>query len=105
MAADNRGQDPGHLPEDLRVLLTQIVDAHLRSEDESDHDAAVRCCLDAVDFAREDGGPGAGAKARRAAALLLELACPHLSSDTRRELAVACELTALGALVRARPTD
>lgn len=85
-------------PEDLTALLAEIVDDHVPPGDE--REAAARCCLDAVEFARAFGGGGAGARARRSAALLLELDCPALTRTTRLELAVACELIVLGALVR-----
>lgn len=87
------------LPDDLRVLLTQTVHFHVPA---GLHEAAHRCCLDAVEFACEKGGYGAGARARRSAALLLEMDCPTLPDRTRRELAVAAELIVLGAMVRIR---
>lgn len=85
------------------ALIGQAVAAHLPAG--KGRFLAARCCADAVAFARDGGEPGAGARARRAAALLLELDCPDLPPETRHELAVACQLTVLGALARRTGTE
>jgi hypothetical protein len=102
MAVHDAGRMPGPLPDDLRVLMRQIIDADVPVDRVGE---ALRCCLDAVDFGRRDGGPDSGAKARRAASLLLEHDCADLPWVTRSELAVTCQLIVLGVLVRARASD
>lgn len=78
----------------LVELLAHTVDAHLPGH--PDHERVLLLCLDAVTFAREYAPTGIGSRARAAAELLLGLDSPHLRMDLRRELAVACELAAIG---------
>lgn len=87
------------LSAELHELLDLTVSSHL-GEDSVDHDLALLMCEDAVDFAREYAPDRVGLRARAAADLLLDLACPRMSPYLRRELAVACELAAIGAAVR-----
>jgi hypothetical protein len=89
------------LSPELHDLLALTVHTHL-GDDAVDHDLAVLLCEDAVVFAREYGPDRIGPRARTAALLLLELAFPAKSPYLRRELAVACELTAIGAAARDR---
>jgi hypothetical protein len=87
------------LSPELHDLLELTVHTHLGPES-LDHDLAVLLCEDAVLFAREFGPDRVGQRARTAALLLLDLAFPRMSPYLRRELAVACELTAIGAAAR-----
>ncbi len=80
-------------------LLAMTVRTHL-GPTTLDHDLALMMCEDAVEFAREFAPDRVGQRARAAALLLLDLACPTMSPYLRRELAIACELTAIGAVVR-----
>ena len=86
---------------ELHDLLDLTVSTHL-GEDSVDRGLALLMCEDSVDFARTYSPERVGPRARASAELLLELACPRMSPYLRRELAVACELTAIGAEVRKR---
>lgn len=87
------------LSAELRDLLDLTVRSHLGPE-RLDHDLVLHLCEEAVDFGCTYAPDGVGLRARRSALLLLDLACPTISPYLRRELAVACELAAIGAAVR-----
>lgn len=87
------------LAAELHVMLEMTVRTHLGPAT-LDRDLVLLMCEDAVDFGRTYSPDRIGQRARSAALLLLELACPTMSPYLRRELAVICELTAIGAAAR-----
>lgn len=89
------------LSAELHELLSLTVQTHL-GPDAVDGRLALLICEDAVSFGREYAPDRVGPRARTAALLLLDLACPTMSPYLRRELAIACELTAIGAAARDR---
>lgn len=89
------------LSAEIHELLSLTVRTHLGPE-ALDRRLALRMCEDAVSFGREYAPDRVGQRARNAALLLLDLACPTMSPYLRRELAIACELTAIGAAARER---
>lgn len=89
------------VPDEVIRLLAETVALHL-DQDPDDRDLALLMCVDAVGFAREYAPDHVGMRARSAATLLLDLACPRLSPGHRSELAIACELAAIGARARAQ---
>lgn len=89
------------LSAEIHALLELTVRTHL-GPDTVDRRLALLMCEDAVTFAREHAPDRVGLRARNAALLLLGLACPTMSPYLRHELAIACELTAIGAAARER---
>jgi len=88
------------LSDELIEILQHTVADHLGPAT-LDQDLVVAMCVDAVAFARTYSPHHVGLRARSAASLLLELACPTMSAPLRHELSIACELAAIGAEVRA----
>jgi hypothetical protein len=87
-----------YLDPELAELLGHTVDAHVT--DPGERELVLTLCAEAIEYAREHGSEGFGQRARTTAGLLLGLARPDLDPELRHELAVACELAALGAAVR-----
>ncbi|MGO4255431.1 hypothetical protein [Marmoricola sp. RAF53] len=85
---------------ELTELLQHTVADHLGPAT-LDQELVAVMCVDAVAFARTYSPHHVGQRARSAASLLLELACPTMSAPLRQELSIACELAAIGAEVRA----
>lgn len=94
------------LPDPLREVLAHTVDAHLDAYVDAhvaavaDREYVLALCTEAVAFAREFAPTHVGSRASRAAGLLFELCRPDLDEQLRRELAVACQLVAIGAAAR-----
>lgn len=80
-------------------LLAPTIEMHLGPAT-VDRALVHLLCEDAVDFARDFAPTRVGQRARAAATLMLELGCPQMSASLRKELAVICELTAIGAIGR-----
>lgn len=90
---------PNHpiLSRDTVRLLAQTLDLHIGPEG---NDLALLLCADGITFAQTYAHDGVGARARRSVALLLELGCPEIPVTVRRDIAVACELIAIGDATR-----
>jgi hypothetical protein len=82
--------------------LSRVVDARL-GEGHPDRDFAIKLCAESIGFSwilsRRLTDGHVGQRARSSAALMLELAFPDMRAGVRHQLAVACEILAIGAQI------
>ncbi|MCW2786135.1 MAG: hypothetical protein JWP74_2652 [Marmoricola sp.] len=83
----------------IGALVDDLDDRLLRTG--TDRAFVTQLCAEAIAFAwtisRDLPNGHVGRRARTAAALLLELGAPEVSSALRGQLSVACEIIAIGA--------
>jgi hypothetical protein len=82
------------VPFESLTALSRAVDEHLGHRGMRTRSSVFSLCIEAVAFGREADRDQVGVRARSAAHLLLELACPDLDATTLDELAQACERAA-----------
>lgn len=85
----------------ITALVENLDDRLLRTG--TDRAFITQLCAEAIAFSwtlsRHLPDRHVGQRARDAAALLLELGAPEMASDLHRQLAVACEVVAVGARI------
>lgn len=86
-------------PELINALVENLDDRLLRTG--TDRAWVVKLCSEAIAFSwtlsnkLPDGD--VGSRARNSAALLLELGAPEMAPDLRDQIALACQVIAIGA--------
>ena len=85
---------------ELHGSVRSLVEARLRDEDEHVREFAITLCSEAIAFSwtlsRRLPDGHVGQRARSAAALMLGLAFPDMRPALRHQLAVSCEILAMG---------
>jgi hypothetical protein len=84
------------VPIESLTALSVAVDSQLARRGPNTRATVFSLCIEAVAFGREGAAGLVGSRARNAAHLLLELACPELDEQVLERLSVACEHAALG---------
>jgi hypothetical protein len=82
------------MPFERLTTLSRAVDEHLADHGMRTRTIVFNLCIEAVSFAREAEAL-IGVRARSAARLLLELACPELDEAELDALARACQRAAV----------
>ncbi|HEX4190292.1 MAG TPA: hypothetical protein VHZ06_04795 [Marmoricola sp.] len=86
-------------PQLVPALVENLDDRLLRTG--TDRDFVLRLCSEAIAFSwtlsRRLPDGHAGHRARNAALLLLELGAPEVARPLREQIALACEVIAIGA--------
>ena len=85
------------VPFESLTTLSRAVDELLFHRGMETRSSVFSLCVEAVAFSREVDGPLVAMRARSAAHLLIELACPDLDEAVVRALALACEQAAVRA--------
>lgn len=85
------------VPFDSLTALRRAVDDHVVDDGVRARTRALSLCIEAIAFAHEGEPHLIGVRARSAAHLLLELACPDLGEPALHEVSLACEVTATSA--------
>jgi hypothetical protein len=84
------------VPFESLTALSLAVDNHLALRGPNTRATVFSLCIEAVSFGREGAADVVATRARSAAHLLLELACPELDENVLERLSRACEHAALG---------
>jgi hypothetical protein len=82
------------VPFERLTALSLVVDQQLHGRGQQSRAAVFNLCIEAIAFGREAEAGMVATRARSAAHLMLELACPELDESALAELSRACERAA-----------